>query len=235
MSQSGYAYADTRDMKTTHIVFRREFGLLPDLIQSASAGDEERAKIIADHIKLMSQALVDHHHAEDEVLWPLLLARAPKEVDPVVHLAEGHHQRLDTLLHRVEMLVPAWASSAAGDDRDALALALRELAVVLFEHMGLEERLVLPVVERHIFTSEWEAMVQLSAAGFAPQDVPLIFGMALYEGGEEFVPEPLRADIVPVAPGVYADYAERLYGTRTPPRSTDVVFGAPHIGAAASA
>jgi hypothetical protein len=102
MSQSGYAYADTRDMKTTHIVFRREFGLLPDLIQSAAPGDEERAKIIADHIKLMSQALVDHHHAEDEVLWPLLLARAPKEVDPVVHVAEGHHQRLDDLLHRVE-------------------------------------------------------------------------------------------------------------------------------------
>jgi hypothetical protein len=102
MSQSGYAYADARDMKTTHIVFRREFGLLPDLIQSAAPGDEERAKIIADHIRLMSHALVHHHHAEDEVLWPLLLARAPKEVDPVVHVAEGHHQRLDDLLHRVE-------------------------------------------------------------------------------------------------------------------------------------
>jgi hemerythrin-like domain-containing protein len=234
MSQSGYAYADTRDMKTIHIVFRREFGLLPDLIQSTAPGDEERAKIIADHIRLMSHTLYHHHHAEDQVLWPLLLARAPKEVDPVVHVAEGHHQRLDTLLHQVETPLAAWASSAAGDDRDALALALRELAVVLFEHMGLEERLVLPVAERHIFTSEWEAMEQLSVAEIAPQDVPLIFGMALYEGPEEFVPEPLRADILPVAPGVYAEYAERLYGTRTPPRSADVVFGAPHIGAAAS-
>jgi hemerythrin-like domain-containing protein len=234
MSQNGYAYADTQDMKTIHIVFRREFGLLPDLVQSTAPGDEERAKIIADHIRLMSHTLYHHHHAEDEVMWPLLLARAPKEVDPVVHLAEGHHQRLDTLLDRVEMLEAAWASSAAADDRDVLALTLREMAVVLFEHMGLEERLVLPVVERHMFTSEWEAMVQLSVAEIAPQDIPLIFGMALYEGPEEVVPEPLRADIVPVAPAVYADYAERLYGTRTPPRSTDVVFGAPRIGAAAS-
>jgi hemerythrin-like domain-containing protein len=235
LKQSGYAYAETRNMKTAHTVFRREFGLLPDLVQSAAPGDEERAKIIADHIRLMSHALNDHHRAEDEVLWPLLLARAPKEVDPVVHLAEGHHQRLDALLARTDARLAAWASGAPGEARDALALALRELAVVLFEHMGLEERLVLPVVERHIFTSEWEMMEQRSAAGIAPQDVPLIFGMALYEGGEEIVPEPLRADIVPVAPGVYADYAERLYGTRTPPRSTDVVFGAPHIGAAASA
>jgi hemerythrin-like domain-containing protein len=235
MSQSGYAYAETRDMKTIHIVFRREFGLLPDLVQSVAPGDEERAKVVSDHIRLMSHTLRHHHYAEDEVLWPLLLARAPKEVDPVVHLAEGHHQRLDALLEETEARLAAWASSAAGDDRDALALALREMAVVLFEHMGLEERLVLPVVERHIFTSEWEAMVQLSVAEIAPEDIPLIFGMALYEGGEEIVPEPLRADILPVAPAVYADYAERLYGTRTPPRSTDVVFGAPHIGAAASA
>lgn len=233
MSQSGYAYAETRNMVAVHIVFRREFGLLPEVVQSAAPGDEERAKVIADHIRLMSHTLDHHHHAEDEVLWPLLLARAPKEVDPVVHLAEGHHQRLGALLEDTEARLAAWASGAAGDDRDALALALRKLDVVLFEHMGLEERLVLPVVERHIFTSEWEAMEQLSVGGIAPEDVPLIFGMALFESGEEFVPEPLRADILPVAPGVYADYAERLYGTRTPPRSTDVVFGAPHIGAAA--
>jgi hypothetical protein len=59
--------------------------------------------------------------------------------------------------------------------------------------------------------------------------------MALYEGGEEIVPEPLRPDILPVAPGVYADYAERLDGTRTPPRASDVVIGTPHFAAAASA
>ena len=35
-----------------------------------------------------------HHSAEDAVLWPLLLARAPKEVDAVVQLAEGHHEHM---------------------------------------------------------------------------------------------------------------------------------------------
>jgi hypothetical protein len=37
MPQSGYAYAETRNMNAIHIVFRREFGLLPDLVQSARA------------------------------------------------------------------------------------------------------------------------------------------------------------------------------------------------------
>jgi len=232
MSQTT-GYANTSNMYAVHILFRREFGLLPDLVQSVAHGDEKRAKVIADHINLMTHTLNHHHLAEDEVLWPLLLARAPKEVDPVVHLAEGHHQRIDTLLHRTQAPLAAWSSGAGSGARDALALALRELDVVLFEHMGLEEQLVLPVVEQHIFPAEWEAMELRSVAGIAPQNMPLVFGMAMYESGSEIVPEPLRADIVPVAPGAYADYAERVHGTRTPPRAADVVFGAPSVGAKA--
>jgi hemerythrin-like domain-containing protein len=231
--QAASAYADTRNMYAIHMLFRREFGLLPDLVGSVAHGDEERAKVISGHISLMTHTLGHHHEAEDEVLWPLLLARAPKDVDPVIALAEGHHERLDVLVHRVEMPLADWASGAPGGARDALALALAELDVVLFEHMSLEEQLVLPVVERHVLRSEWEAMEQRSVAGIAPQNIPLIFGMALYESGEEIVPEPLRAEIVPIAPGIYADYAQRVYQTRTPPRATDVVVGTPSVGAAA--
>jgi hemerythrin-like domain-containing protein len=234
MSQIGSPYADTRNMYTVHMLFRREWGLLPDLVQSVAHGDEERAKVVADHIKFMSALLLHHHEAEDAVLWPLLLARAPKEIDPVVHLAEGHHQRIDTLLGEVDPLVPAWANGAATDDADALAQALRQLDVVLFEHMGLEEQLVLPLVERHIFASEWQLMEEHAIGSIGPQDIVLVIGMALYEADESIVPEPLR-DMLPVAPGVYGDYAERLYGTRTPPRAKDVVFGAPYVGAASYA
>jgi hemerythrin-like domain-containing protein len=231
MSQNGSAYADTRNMYIVHILFRREFGLLPDLVKAVGHEDEERAKVVADHIRFMCIFLLHHHQAEDAVLWPLLLARAPKEVDPVVHLAEGHHQRIDTLLGDVDALLAAWASGAAIEDGDVLAQALRQLAVVLFEHMGLEEQLVLPLVERHIFASEWLTMEDHAVSAIDPQDIALVTGMALYEGGEEIVPEELRAELLPVAPGIYADYAQRVHGTRTPPRAKEVVFGAPYVGA----
>jgi hemerythrin-like domain-containing protein len=232
MSQHQFAYADTRNMYIVHILFRREFGLLPDLVKAVGDQDEERAKVVVDHVKFMSTFLLHHHQAEDAVLWPLLLARAPKEIDPVVHLAEGHHQRIDILLGEVDARLAAWVSGAAIEDGDALAQALRRLAVVLFEHMGLEEQLVLPLVERHIFASEWLMMESHAVSAIDPQDVALVIGMALYEGGEEIVPGELRAEFLPVAPGVYADYAERVHGTRTPPRAKEVVFGAPYVGAA---
>ena len=51
----------------------------------------------------------------------------------------------------------------------------------------------------------------------------------------EIVPEPLRADVVRVAPHAYADYAERVHGTRTPPRAKDVVIGTPFVGVSVTA
>jgi hemerythrin-like domain-containing protein len=233
MSPNGSMYADTRNMYTAHVMFRREFGLLPDLVQSVAHEDEERAKVIADHIKLLSTLLHHHHQAEDEVLWPLLLARVPKETAPVIRLVEGHHRRIDTLLSGIETRLAAWANGAASDDGDALALALRELAVVLFEHMALEEQLVLPLVERSVFTCEWQAMEGRAVGALDPPDAELLFGMMLYEGDEDIVPEALRAEFLPTAPRVYADYAERLYGTRTPPSAREVAFGAPSVGVAA--
>jgi len=234
MSQNGSPLADTRNMYIIHMVFRREFGLLPGLVRSVAHRDEERTKVVTDHITLLSGLLHHHHEAEDAVLWPLLLARAPKEIDPVVHLAEGHHQRVDSLLAEVDVRLAAWADGAASEDGEALSETLDRLAALLFEHMGLEEQLVLPLVERHVFETEWLAMEELAISAIDPQDFALIVGMALYDGSIDIVPEALRDEIVPVAPGVYADYAERVHGTRTPPRVKEVGIGTPYVGVGAA-
>src|SRR5262249_38283038 len=119
-------------------------------------------------------------------------------------------------------------------DGAALAEALRRLAVVLSEHMSLEEQLVLPLVERHIFSSEWLQMEARAVGAIDPGDAPLVFGMAMYEGGAEIVPEPLHDAIRGGARQASGDAAERVHGTRTPPRARDVVIGSPAVGVAAA-
>jgi hemerythrin-like domain-containing protein len=220
-------------MYIVHIMFRREFALLPGLVEFVSDQDTERAKIVTEHISLLNTLLLHHHEAEDTFLWPILLTHAPEEVNPVVHLVQGQHKRIDALLDDINARLAAFAGGAARAERSALADALRRLAVLLFEHMGLEEQLVLPIVERHVFASEWQAMEEHAVGTIDSQIVPLVFGMVLYDGAEEIVPEPLRAEILRVAPQAYADYAERVYGTRTPPRAKDVVIGTPFVGVAA--
>ena len=64
------------DMLLVHRVFRRELGELAWLIDSVQPGDNSRARIVGRHLKLMTDALHHHHMAEDELVWPIVSARA---------------------------------------------------------------------------------------------------------------------------------------------------------------
>jgi hemerythrin-like domain-containing protein len=227
MSDTGSPYADTSHMYKVHTMFRREFGLLPDLVRSVPDKDEERALVVSDHVKLVSLVLHEHHSGEDEVLWPLLLTPAPEEIAPVVQLVAGHHQVIDDLLGRIDVLLGTWTAGAASDDGKVLAFALERLAVALYEHMGLEEKLVLPLAERHIFASEWDKLVADGAASIPPEIGPVLAGMLMYEGGLDAVPPQMRAVLAELAPQAYAAHSERVHGTPTPPHSTEVGIGTP--------
>ena len=218
MSNTASSLADTRGMYTVHSMMRREFALLPALVRSVEAGDSARAQVVADHIKLLSLVLNEHHSAEDAVLWPKLLSRAPKEIDPVVHLVEEQHEEIDTLTDHVDALLASWTSGAGLNDRDALSEALHGLAMLLHGHMQLEERLILPVIERHIFASEWREMVEDGATKIPAEVVPLLLGMLMYEGGSDAVPREVRVLLTDEAPRAYAAHCERVHGTSTPPQ-----------------
>ncbi|HET6191086.1 MAG TPA: hemerythrin domain-containing protein [Trebonia sp.] len=229
MTGNGNPYADTRDMYTVHTVFRREFALLPNLVRGAAAKGKERTEVIASHIRLVNEILYHHHEAEDLILWPALLQRAPREIDPVVHLLEGQHENLDTLISDVNAGLDAWVAGGAADGEE-LATLLQRLAVSVYEHMGLEEKLVLPLVERHVFAAEWQAMVAAGAAQIPQETGPVLVGMLMYEGGLEVVPPQMRDALAELAPKVYAAHCELVHGTPTPPRSSEVGLGTPYVG-----
>jgi iron-sulfur cluster repair protein YtfE (RIC family) len=217
-------------MYTVHTVFRREFALLPNLVRGVATKDTERAEVIAAHIRLVNEVLYHHHESEDAVLWPALLQRALWEIDPVVHLMEGQHKNLDTAISEVNAGLDGWVGAADADDREELATLLQKLAANVYEHMGLEEKLVLPLVERHVFATEWEAMVAAGAAGIATEVGPVLVGMLMYEGGLEVVPPEMREVLAELGPNAYAAHCELVHGTPTPPRSVEVGLGTPYVG-----
>jgi EmrB/QacA subfamily drug resistance transporter len=235
MSGTGNPYADTSHMYKIHAMFRREFALLPALVRSVAAKDEERAETVAGHIRLVSLMLHEHHSGEDAVLWPLLLTRAPREIDPVIDLVAGHHHGIENNLAEADALLGNWTSGAASEDGQALALALQRLAAALYEHMDLEEKLILPLAERHVFAPEWDKMVADGAAAIPPQAGPVLAGMLMYEGGPDVVPPQMRAVLAELAPRAYAAHCQRVHGTPTPPRSTEVGIGTPYVGVTATA
>lgn len=219
-------YADTRDMAAVHTMFRREFALMPGLVRGVRAGDKERAHVVGDHIELVSSVLHQHHRGEDKHLWPKLLARASADVVPIVHTMEGQHQSLERIITEIASAIPLWRNSAAPESGKVLADALDRLNPQADEHMSVEEERILPTVEKYVTAAEWDQMVQDEAARGPQDQLPLLFGMFMYETDPDVVvkvllrmPAEVRPAIKEVASQAFGVHSMRIHGTATPPRS----------------
>jgi hemerythrin-like domain-containing protein len=219
-------YADTRDLRGIHTVFRREFGLTPALVRSVTAGDTERSQVLADHIAFMNALLHHHHASEDKTLWPLLLARREQEVAAIVQRIEHQHETLDEMIAEIDQSMKNWQGSVSVLSGEALAGALERMIPPLNEHLDLEEDHILPVVESCITASEWNSIVQDGATD-APQGTLLLsFGMMIYETEPEVIeqllalmPPDARPLMMERASQAFASHSQRVHGTATPPRS----------------
>ncbi|WP_433286156.1 hemerythrin domain-containing protein [Pseudonocardia sp. CA-142604] len=223
------AHFDRREMLMPHDMFRREFTLMPRLVRDVAAGDAARAQIVADHITGVSTVLHHHHRGEDEQGWPLLLERGQAEAAPLLELMERQHKEIEDAASEVDTATRVWRASAASPDRDALAGAIDRLLPLLTGHMRTEEEHVVPLMERYITAAEWNRMVQAGSADVDPESLPLAFGMAMYEGDPEIVdaaianmPPDARTIIRKLAVDAFAAHSERIHGTATPPRSTEL-------------
>jgi hemerythrin-like domain-containing protein len=220
---------DGSDMLMMHDMFRREFALMPGLVGGVAAGDHDRAQIIGDHIEGVSTVLHHHHIGEDGNIWPLLLDRCGESVAPLVGLMEDQHQRVATLVGEVDEVLTIWRGSATIESREALVEALDRLIPALKEHLSAEEDRVVPLMEQHITAAEWDETFKKESAHVDPEQLPLVFGMLMYEGDPESIehaivilPAETRTVIKQLAAPTFADHSQRVHGSATPPRSTEL-------------
>jgi hypothetical protein len=217
--------ADVGEMYLVHTMFRREFGLLPDLIRGTDRYDTKRRALIGAHAQLVCQILHAHHEGEDLVLWPLLLERAEAEATQIVAVMEQQHHAIaaahDEAVHRLG----GWCRSGHGGE--ALATVLDDLVSILTAHTALEEKAVLPLAEKFVTAAEWQQMGQHGMDTFQKRLLPLAFGMLMYEGDPAVmrrtlsnVPLPARLLMPIIAPRAFSRHARRVYGTATPPKIT---------------
>jgi hemerythrin-like domain-containing protein len=92
--------------------------------------------------------LRSHHESEDDLLWPLITAKAPQVAGPFAELSDEHDE-LDAALDALEQ--------APVDDSDRTTLvdaaaALRELVHTHLEH---EEAILFPALREHVTEQEW--------------------------------------------------------------------------------
>src|SRR6266545_2337561 len=149
---------ETWEMVVVHKSFRRELREAAALVRGVAGGDRARADLVGDHLDLVTTGLHDHHHGEDLLLWPLLLPRVGALNADLVKRMESQHEVVAGLLEKISALLPAWRSSADPSTRDELASVFSEVFVAVDEHLGEEEREILPLVSIYVTQAEWDAL-----------------------------------------------------------------------------
>ncbi|MGW2398660.1 hemerythrin domain-containing protein [Kitasatospora sp. NPDC001664] len=175
---------DTHGMVVIHRGLRREAGLLAELVAAVAPGDTARAAVLTAHLRDYLLGLHNHHHGEDEHLWPLLLGRVDLEAEVVLRM-EAQHERVAATLAAAEAALPAWESTAGEAERDRLAAVLAEHRAVLVEHLDDEEAELLPLAERHLTVAEWNRLGEHFLAATPKPKLLLFLGIALEDADAE--------------------------------------------------
>jgi len=192
---------------------------MPALVRAVPAGDTARAKVVADHIELIQEFLHLHHKGEDDLLWPKLLDRAPAELHPTLRLMDEQHIQIDTLLADGTTALGDWRREAETAARDHLANLLADLGSALTEHLGIEEKEVLPVVSQYLTDTEWHQIGEHAINKLPKSKLPIVFGMLAHFASPDEVrlllsPAPLVPRLIMplLGPRAYAAHARRVYG-----------------------
>jgi hemerythrin-like domain-containing protein len=153
---------DTTGMVVIHRLIRREFGLLPALIRTAT-GDATRARRIAAHATEMLDFLHTHHEGEDQLVWPLLRQRVPLDLGLVDRMQQQHQQVADAI-GSIRKDLPGWQTNAEPVAGERIAQTIEAMSATLGQHLAEEEARILPLISKHLSQAEWDA---LADHGFA--------------------------------------------------------------------
>jgi hypothetical protein len=223
MTTSPTTGIDTRDMVVVHDSIRRQFGQAPALVRGVASGDTDRAAVVADHLDLLGALLHHHHVGEDRLLWPVLKPRVPADLADTVARMESQHDGIAEAQATVTSAVAAWRDGAGEDERETLATTWEDLLTRITEHLGAEEQHILPLAAAHMTPAEWQRLGEEGIGGLPRRQLPLVFGMVMYQADREVIRGMLaHAPLLPrllmghLAPRAYARYAQRLHGTTTP-------------------
>jgi iron-sulfur cluster repair protein YtfE (RIC family) len=200
---------DTHEMIVVHRVFRRESDLMPTLIRAVPDGDTARAGVLAQAFSDYQLGLHLHHTGEDELVWPLLLARVDLEADMVLRM-EAQHEVIARTLTEAAQLIPAWRSAPSAATAAPLVAAITEHRAALLEHLHDEEEYVLPLIEEHLTVTEWGRLAEHFGEK-APKDKLLYFLGAILEEASPAERQAMMANLPAPARILWYAIGQRQY------------------------
>jgi len=165
---------DTSDMPAVHKVFRSSLAAAPVLTASA-AGNSDRRALIANYYTNVLAFLEAHHDGEEELVFPLLIERAP-ESKILLEQSKAQHAEVAGLMGTARDSLGSWEAKADSDAGEVMR-SLQALDGVLSPHLDQEEVEIVPLASEHLTVEEWEALPGHAMAHFQGDKIWLIMGL----------------------------------------------------------
>lgn len=150
------APADLRGYRAIHAALRDAAHAMAAAAPTLTAAEPKRLAAFRAYWKGYAGEVLAHHTTEDDVVFPELVARVPA-LGALMERADADHHHLDALM---EDVTAALGTIADGAPADRAAGLLREVADHMDEHLGMEDRDFLPVIEVTFTQEEYDALEQ---------------------------------------------------------------------------
>lgn len=167
---------DLASIFVMHRAFRRDLDLFAAAVTVTPPGQTRTWRALAARWRLLTTALHLHHTAEDDGIWPALLAQAPEAAD-VLDALEAEHARIDPLLAACADGIAAMARRDG--DRARLVGDVAALGNALSEHLGHEETRALPLIQAHLSAEDWARIEEQIAARHGTVEALAMLGWVL--------------------------------------------------------
>jgi hypothetical protein len=168
--------ADLTMMYVLHHGFRRDLARFVVAARRTPLTDIATWASLLERWDLFALLLHDHHHKEDEYVWPLLrsavAAAGDDEAAAVLDAMEAEHAIIDPLLAAVREDLDRLAHATDAGARDALEANLVSAQEVLDHHLGHEERDAIAVLQRYVAADDWAELERKHLrGGLGPGDL----------------------------------------------------------------
>jgi hemerythrin-like domain-containing protein len=151
----GNSYADTRVLQAVHKTFRLATTRMVDATEKLEPAALQ--PVIGPYWEFYAGVLHHHHHTEDTVAFPALVAVRPHLASLIDGLEEDHRKLVATM-DIVQSRREAFDKKPEPATQQELHLALAALRDQLFPHLDTEDAKIIPAFAQAIPPKDWERM-----------------------------------------------------------------------------
>lgn len=185
-------------MYVTHHAYRRDLAAFARAAEHTPVQARSTWRALGRRWELFAMALHHHHDAEDEALWPLLMARVDERGRKVLADMEAEHAEIDPVLEAVSAGLSELGGSGGADARAALVVRLVAAKEGLGRHLAHEETEAIALMQQVLTEAEW---LRMQEKDFKPEKLTLVAILNMLPWSVDGVPVAVRDRLLGDVPG----------------------------------